>query len=75
MTPSSLEARPDFKIIAEIIQPGLLQGWIVIMVEVVDPDYVLAALEQGPRGGGADEARGPGDENGHAGSLGGAVPP
>ena len=52
------------------LQPGktgLLEGGVVIGVEVIQPHHPLAALEQRFSDGGADEAGGAGEEGGHSG--------
>ena len=40
----------------------MLEGWVVIGVEVIEPHHPLAALEQRLGDGGADEAGGAGEE-------------
>ncbi len=54
------------EIFPEPREPGALQRRIVIIVEIVDADDACPALEQNPRGGGADEARCSGYKYGHA---------
>ena len=57
-TVAELRARP--------VEPGLLQLRVVIIVEVVDPDdIVAAALEQCPRGRRTDETCATRDQNSH----------
>ena len=45
----------------------MLEGWVVVRVEVIEPHHPLAALEQRLGDGGADEAGGGGEEGGHSG--------
>lgn len=45
---------------------GALQGWVVVVVEVVEPEHAVAAALEGGGDVGADEAGGAGDEHGHA---------
>ena len=60
-----LEAEAIAELAREAVEPRPLQRGIVIIVEIVDPDDLVAALEQGARGGRADEARSPCDQNSH----------
>ena len=46
-------------------RPQVLQRDVVIGVEVINPDHGLAALKQPLGDEEADEARGPGDDDGH----------
>ena len=68
-----LEAEAVAELPLQLVEPRLLQRRIVIIVEIVDPDDVVAALEQGARGRRADEPRSPGDQNSHGRAIGGAV--
>ena len=47
-------------------QTGLLEGDVVVRVQVVEAEDGIAPVEQTLRCGGADEARGAGDEDPHA---------
>ena len=60
-----LEAEAVAELARQIVEPRLLERRIVIIVEIVDSDDVVAALEQCARGRSADEARGSCDENSH----------
>src|SRR5437868_8969864 len=42
----------------QTLEPGPLEGRIVVIIEVVDPDHLVAALEQYTRRGRADEPGG-----------------
>jgi hypothetical protein len=55
------------------LQPRPLQGWGVIGVEIVEPDQVLAALQQLLGHGSPDEAGGAGDQDGSIGHAGGEL--
>ena len=69
-----LEAEPLAEIARQPVDAGLLERGVVIVVEVVDPDDLLAAFEQGAAGRRTDETRGSGDEDGHGRAIGaGAV--
>ena len=46
-------------------QPGLLEADVVVVVEVVEADDLIAARQQAQRGGHADEAGGAGEQNFH----------
>ena len=46
-------------------QTGLLEGGVVVGIEVIEPHHSLAALEQRLGDGGADEAGGAGEEGDH----------
>ncbi len=50
----------------ELLQPRQLEVDVVVVVQVVQPDDGVAALEQAPRDVHADEAGGAGDEDLHA---------
>ena len=50
---------------------GLLEGRVVVVVEVVDAHHAVAALAERQRAVRADEARGARDEHGQPGALGG----
>ena len=50
----------------EPFEPRLLEGRVVIIVEIVDADDLLAAVEQRHGDGRSDEAGDAGDEQGHA---------
>src|SRR5579884_228862 len=58
---------------SKLIQARSLQGRVVIVVEVVDADYFIAAFEQGARRRRANEPSSPRDQNSHGPSLGGAA--
>src|SRR5438270_11581130 len=63
--------------IAELLlhsrQPRLLERRIIIFVEIVDADDLVAPLEQGARRRRADEPRSPRDQYSHGRPIGGAV--
>ncbi len=50
----------------ELLQPGLLEGDVVVVVEVVDTDHCGAAFEETAGDVHPDEAGGTGDEDVHA---------
>ena len=56
----------------EPIEARPLERRIVIIVEIVDADDLLAALEQRARRVRSDETRGSGDKNSHDGPIGAA---
>ena len=49
----------------DAIEPRLLEGDVVVRIEIVDADDLVAAFEQAKRDGGADEAGRSGDKNLH----------
>ena len=65
-----LEAEALAEMLREAIEAGLLERGVVIIVEVVDADDLIAALEQGARSRRSDEARGSGDKDGHGRAIG-----
>ena len=63
-----LEVRADDVEGLVLAKPGkarFLEGNVVVVVEVVEPDDLVAAIEQAPREVRADEARRAGDEDFH----------
>src|SRR5579863_4392573 len=50
---------------AKLLQPGLFQRDRIVVVEIVDADDFLAALEQRSAGMHADKSGGAGEKNGH----------
>ena len=69
----AFEAEAVAVLAREIVEPRLLERRIVIIVEIVDADDVVAALQQGARRCRADEARGSCNENSHGRPIGGAA--
>ena len=69
----SFEAEAVAVLTQEIVEPRLLERRIVIVIEVVDADDVVAALEEGTRSSRADEPRGSSNENSHGRPIGGAA--
>src|SRR3954468_4178679 len=57
----------------QIVEPRLLEGRVLIVIEIVAPDDVIAALKKGTRRGRADEPRGSSNENSHGRPIGGAA--
>ena len=57
----------------QTVEPRLLQRRIVIIVEIVDPDDLVTAVEEGARRGPSDEPCSPRDQNSHKALIGGAV--
>jgi len=53
------------RILLQQLQARHLQIDVVVLVEIIEADYLITALEQAPGGVKADEARGSGDENLH----------
>src|SRR5215210_4172786 len=51
----SLETKAVAEVLGQVVEPGLLQRWIVISIEVVDADDLLAAFEQNAGSRRADE--------------------
>src|SRR6185369_2517916 len=69
----ALEAEAVVELARKPFEPRLLQARIVIIVDVVDADNLVAALQQGASGRRADESCDAGDENSHVAPIGGAV--
>ena len=69
----AFEAEPVAELLLQLVEPRLLQRRIVIIVEIVDADDLVAALQQRARRRRADEPRSPRDQNSHGRSIGGAV--
>jgi hypothetical protein len=69
----ALETKTVAVLALQTIEPCPLERRVIIIVEIVDPDHLVATLQQGVRRGGADEPRSPCDQNSHGRSLGGAV--
>src|SRR5207253_10134392 len=69
----ALETKPVAELLLQVAQPRLLERRVVISIEIVDADDLVAALEQRARCRRADEPRSPGYKNSHGRSLGGAV--
>ena len=53
----------EFRERLEVLDPGLLQVWIVIGIEVIDAHHVMPLPQQAVRDMHADESGRPGDEN------------
>ena len=68
-----LEAKAMAEQLQKPGQPRLLQRRVVIIVEIVDSDDLVAALEQRARGRCANEPCGTRDQNSHDRAIGGAV--
>ncbi len=69
----ALEAELVAELLLQLRQPRLLQLRVVIVIEAVDPDDLVAALEQGARCRRSDKPRSSRDQNRHGGFLGAAV--
>ena len=67
-----IEAEAIAEIGAQPIEPGALQRRIVIIVEIIDADDLLAPRQKRASGRRANEASHPRDENRHASDLAGA---
>ena len=70
----SFETKAVAEAAIEIVEPGQLQRRIIIIVEIVDPDERLAAIEQHARYGCADEAGRARDQNSHKRAIRAAAP-
>ena len=57
----------------QTVKPSLFERGIIIVVEVVDPEYRVAAIEQRARCCSTDESRSSRDQNSHEHPLGGAA--
>src|SRR5574338_565926 len=69
----ALEGEGVAEVLLQPREPRLLQHRIVIIVEVVDPDDLVAAVEQRPRGRRSDEPSRPRDQYRHGAAIGGAA--
>src|SRR6185369_14487523 len=61
----TLEPEAIAELLLQLGEPRLLETRIIIVVQTVDPDDVVAALEQCPRRRSADEPRSTCDQNSH----------
>src|SRR5690554_6299603 len=59
----------EARVVGDSGQAGFFDVHIVVVVEVIHPDNVVAALQQAQSQGIADKARGAGDQNFHNGSF------
>src|SRR4029079_8326734 len=68
-----LEPEAIAELLLKLRQPRLLEPGIIIVIQTIDPDALVARLEQGASSRRADEPRGPSHQNSHGGFLGAAV--
>src|SRR5438105_15384603 len=69
----AFETNAIAKLLLQLRHPRLLQARIIIIVEIVDADDLVAAFEQCPRYGSADEPRSPSNQYRHRRPIGGAA--